>query len=67
MIGVVLFVKGQNGAIRLLKNQLAPVFRRTLSDRLALNVPLIIGLVQREGCAVDCFAVLVDLLDLGRR
>ena len=67
MIGVVLFVKGQNGTIRLLKNQLAPVFRRTLSDRLALNVPLIIGLVQREGCAVDCFAVLVDLLDLGRR
>ena len=69
MIGVVLFVKREDGAVRLLKYQLTPVFRRALSDELTL-LPLgiwSIGPVQLEGCAIDCLAVLVDLRDLGRR
>ena len=65
-----LVIERENGAIRLfLKNQLAPVFRRALSDELGL-IPVgiwPIGPVQLEGCAIDCLAVLVDLLDLGRR
>ena len=69
MIGVVLFVKREDGAVRLLKYQLTPVFRRALSDELTL-IPVpnwSIGPVQLEGCAIDCLAVLVDLRDLGRR
>ena len=69
MIGVVLFVKREDGAVRLLKYQLTPVFRRALSDELTL-IPVpnwSIGPIQLEGCAIDCLAVLVDLRDLGRR
>ena len=65
----VLVIKRKNGTVRLQEYQLAIGVRRTLSDRLdpVLNVPLVIGLIQSEGCILDCLAVLVDLRDLGRR
>ena len=62
-----LFVEGENGAIRLQEYQLAIGVRRALGDSLALLIPVGIGPIQREGCALDRLAVLVDLLDLGRR
>lgn len=67
MIGVVLFVKGYNGTVRLQKYQLALVIRCALSDGLALRVPIGIRPIQGKLGALDCLAVLVDLLDLGRR
>ena len=69
MAGIVLFVERKNGAIRLFKYQLTPVFCRALSDEFAL-VPVdtwSTGPIQREGCTIDRLAVLVDLLNLRRR
>ena len=64
-----LIIERKNGIVRLSKYQLTPVFRRALSDELT-HIPVgiwPIGLVQLEGCTIDCLAVLVDLRDLGRR
>ena len=67
MIGVVFFVERENRATRLQKHQLTLVVRRTQGDGLALRVPVGIRPIQGKLGALDRLAVLVDLLDLGRR
>ena len=66
-VGIVLFVEGENGAIRLQEYQLAIGVRRALGDSLALRAPVGIRPIQGKLGSLDCLAVLVDLLDLGRR
>ena len=62
-----LVIKRDHGPVRLQEHQLALVVRRAQSDGVALRLPAFIGLIQRKLGALDSLAVLVDLLDLGRR
>ena len=65
-----LAIEREHGAVLLhQKYQLALGVRRALGDRLgpAWHGPFFIGLIQSKLGTLDCLAVLVDLLDLGRR
>ena len=62
-----LVIERKDRAVRLQKHQLALVIRCALSDGLALRVSIGIRQIQGKLGALDCLAVLVDLLDLGRR